>query len=279
MVVDRVVVKRRYRHRAWPTFSRPRWAWPTDWPSPRRPTAASAPCSRRNSPARSPASPSTRSSRGCSRSTIPMAPARPATASASPCISIRELVVPDERKSLRDGAIAPWAGSSSQYYHQTLESLAKHYKFRLDQPFGDLPEKARHAILWGSGKDEVSMRYEDGTRAYTTKKPFEGVIPNLDRRYEETDFAWMREDYRPVTSRAALRGLPRRPPQARGPGGQDQQARHLPGLGLFDLRGAGLVRSAFDARSQPQAARDRKPHPARRSTSGWASSTMSGSII
>src|SRR5579871_2876430 len=93
-----------------------------------------------------------------------------------------ELVVPDDRKTLREGAIAPWAGSSSQYYHQTLESLAKHYKFRLDVPWKDLPEKARSVILWGSGKDDVPMRYEDGARAYTTKKPFEGVIPNLDRR-------------------------------------------------------------------------------------------------
>ncbi len=105
-----------------------------------------------------------------------------------------ELVVPDDRKTLREGAIAPWAGSSSQYYLQTLESLAKHYKFRLDQAWKDLPEKARDVILWGSGKDEVPMRYEDGTRAYTTKKPFEGVIPNLDRRYEESDSAWVREE-------------------------------------------------------------------------------------
>jgi excinuclease ABC subunit A len=105
-----------------------------------------------------------------------------------------DLVVPDDRKTLREGAIAPWAGSSSQYYLQTLESLAKHYRFRLDTPFKDLPEKVKDAILWGSGKEDVPMRYEDGTRAYTTKKPFEGVIPNLDRRYSETDSAWVREE-------------------------------------------------------------------------------------
>ena len=105
-----------------------------------------------------------------------------------------ELVVPDDRKSLREGAIAPWAGSSSQYYHQTLESLAKHYKFRLDTPWRELSESARKAILWGSGKEDVPMRYEDGTKAYTAKKPFEGVIPNLDRRYEESDSAWVREE-------------------------------------------------------------------------------------
>ena len=105
-----------------------------------------------------------------------------------------ELVVPDERKSLREGAIAPWAGSSSQYYTQTLESLAKHYKFRIDTPWKDLHEATRKAILHGSGKEDVAMRYEDGTRAYTQKKPYEGVIPNLDRRYHESDSAWVREE-------------------------------------------------------------------------------------
>ncbi len=59
---------------------------------------------------------------------------------------------PDDRKSLREGAVAPWAGSSSQYYLQTLESLAKQYRFRLDQPFSDLPQKVKDAILWGLGQ-------------------------------------------------------------------------------------------------------------------------------
>jgi excinuclease ABC subunit A len=104
------------------------------------------------------------------------------------------LVVPDDRKSLRDGAIAPWAGSSSQYYLQTVESLARHYRFRLDQPFAELPERVRQAILYGSGDEIVPMRYEDGARAYTSERPFEGVIRNMERRFRETDSSWVRED-------------------------------------------------------------------------------------
>jgi excinuclease ABC subunit A len=96
--------------------------------------------------------------------------------------------------SLRDGAVAPWAGSSSQYYLQTLESLAKHYRFRLDTPFAQLPDRARQAILYGSGSDVVPMHYEDGTRTYATERPFEGVIPNMDRRFKETDSSWVREE-------------------------------------------------------------------------------------
>jgi excinuclease ABC subunit A len=105
-----------------------------------------------------------------------------------------DLVVPDDRLSLRNGAVAPWAGSSSQYYLQTLESLAKHYRFRLDQPFSELPAAARQAILYGSGTETVPMRYEDGSRAYTSERPFEGVIPNMERRFRETDSSWVRDD-------------------------------------------------------------------------------------
>jgi excinuclease ABC subunit A len=105
-----------------------------------------------------------------------------------------ELVVPDERLSLREGAIAPWANSSSQYYAQTLESLAKHYKFGMNTPFKDLPEKIRTAILFGSDGEPVVMQYDDGLRSYRTTKPFEGVIPNMERRFRETDSSWVREE-------------------------------------------------------------------------------------
>ena len=105
-----------------------------------------------------------------------------------------DLVVPNDALSLRAGAIAPWAGSSSHYYIQTLESLAKHYRFRLDQPFAELPERARQVLLYGSGDETVPMRYEDGTRSYTTDKPFEGVIPNMARRFKETDSSWVRDE-------------------------------------------------------------------------------------
>src|SRR5215472_9996937 len=105
-----------------------------------------------------------------------------------------ELVVPDESLSLKDGAIAPWANSSSQYYAQTLDSLARHYKVSTNEPWTDLPEKVRNAILFGSDGDEIAMRYDDGLRAYTTKRPFEGVLPNMERRWKETDSAWLKEE-------------------------------------------------------------------------------------
>ncbi len=103
------------------------------------------------------------------------------------------LVVPDPGKRLGE-AIAPWAKSSSPYYKQTLESLAKHFKVELSTPFCDLPNTVRDAILFGTGKKTVKMAYDDGLRTYETKKPFEGVVPNMERRWRETDSAWMRDE-------------------------------------------------------------------------------------
>ncbi|HEX2888868.1 excinuclease ABC subunit UvrA [Vineibacter terrae] len=103
-----------------------------------------------------------------------------------------DLVVPDDRLSMSEGAIAAW--SDSPYYAQTLESLAKHYKVKMTTPWRDLPAKAREGILNGSGSDAVTMRYDDGIRQYQTTKPFEGVIPNLARRWKETDSSWIREE-------------------------------------------------------------------------------------
>jgi excinuclease ABC subunit A len=105
------------------------------------------------------------------------------------------LVVPDETLVLRKGAIAPWSKSSSPYYLQTLEALARHYKFSLNEPWEDLPKKAREIILHGSGEDEIKFIYDDGLRRYETKKSFEGVIPNMERRYKETDSSWVREEF------------------------------------------------------------------------------------
>jgi len=105
-----------------------------------------------------------------------------------------EMVVPDDRLSLGEGAIAPWADSSGQYYLQTLESIAKHYKVKMSTPWKDLPKKVRDVILYGSNGESIAMRYDDGIRQYQTTKPFEGVIPNLDRRWKETDSSWVRED-------------------------------------------------------------------------------------
>jgi excinuclease ABC subunit A len=105
-----------------------------------------------------------------------------------------QLVAPDETRSLKDGAILPWTGASSPYYDQTLESLARHYKFKMTAPWGEIPEAMRNAILHGTGSEVVTLKYKDGLRAYEVKKPFEGVIPNLERRYRETDNPWVRED-------------------------------------------------------------------------------------
>jgi excinuclease ABC subunit A len=105
-----------------------------------------------------------------------------------------QLVVPSESATLRKGAIAPWSKSSSPYYLQTLEGLARHYKFSLNEPWEDLPKRVRDIILYGSGDDEVRFVYDDGLRRYETKKSFEGVIPNMQRRFKETDSSWIREE-------------------------------------------------------------------------------------
>ncbi len=105
-----------------------------------------------------------------------------------------DLIVPDPKLTLRKGAIAPWAKSTSPYYLQTLESLAKHYKFRLDTPFEALPKDIQEIIFYGSGDDPIRFSYNDGLRSYDVKKPFEGVINNLDRRYHETESEWARDD-------------------------------------------------------------------------------------
>jgi excinuclease ABC subunit A len=105
-----------------------------------------------------------------------------------------DLVVPDKDLTLRKGAIAPWAKSSSPYYVQTLTALGKFYKFTLDTKWKDLPKKTQTAILHGSGEDEIKFAYDDGMRSYETKKPFEGIVTNLERRFRETESEWAREE-------------------------------------------------------------------------------------
>ncbi len=104
------------------------------------------------------------------------------------------MVVPDENVTLREGAVAPWAKSTSPYYQQTLDGLAKHFKFSLTAKWKDVPAKVRQVILQGSGEEIVPIAYDDGMRSYTIKKPFEGVIPNLERRWRETESDWVREE-------------------------------------------------------------------------------------
>ena len=125
-----------------------------------------------------------------------------------------ELVVPDAGLSLRKGAIAPWSKTTSPYYTQTLDSVAKHFKFSVTVPWSELPKKAQNAILYGSGDEVVTFSYDDGLRSYKTKKAFEGVIPNLNRRWRETDSAWAREEiekFQDVTSCEACKGYRLKP--------------------------------------------------------------------
>ena len=104
------------------------------------------------------------------------------------------MVIPDERRSLAEGAVAPWTGAMSPYFDQTLQSLARHFKVTTRTPWAELPERVRDAILHGSGSTPVEMTYKDSVRSYSVNKPFEGVLRNLERRWKETDSAWVREE-------------------------------------------------------------------------------------
>ena len=105
-----------------------------------------------------------------------------------------QLVVPQDDVALKDGAIMPWTGASSPFYDQTLQSLAAHFKVKMTTAWQELPDRVRNAILLGTGDEVVTLHYKDGLRAYEVKKPFEGVIANLERRFRETDNPWVRED-------------------------------------------------------------------------------------
>lgn len=105
------------------------------------------------------------------------------------------LVVPDQSLSIAAGAIAPWAKSKSPYFTQTIEALAKHYGFDKRKAWKDLPEAVRKLFLNGSGSEEIPFRFDEGGRVYQVSRTFEGVLPNLERRYRETDSAWVREEF------------------------------------------------------------------------------------
>ena len=105
-----------------------------------------------------------------------------------------ELVVPNNKKTLAEGAIEPWSKSTTLYYAQTLSSLARHYKFSLDVSWKKLPKDIKDIILFGSHDDEIKFTYDDGYEKYSTKKTFEGVVNNLERRFLETESEWKREE-------------------------------------------------------------------------------------
>ncbi|MGF7161420.1 excinuclease ABC subunit A [Rhodoligotrophos appendicifer] len=107
-----------------------------------------------------------------------------------------DLVVPDPSLSLKEGAVLPWArtGNTSPYYVQTLQAIAKHFGVSMTVPWSELPETVRSVILHGSGKEEITFVYDDGLRSYKTRKSFEGVVTNIERRWRDTDSAWVREE-------------------------------------------------------------------------------------
>jgi excinuclease ABC subunit A len=105
-----------------------------------------------------------------------------------------ELVAPDPERSIRQGAIVPWSRRTQIFYHQALASLAAHYRFSLDVPFGKLPERVRRLVLFGSEGEPIRFLLEEGNRKYAYTKPFEGVVNNLERRFRETDSEDVREE-------------------------------------------------------------------------------------
>src|SRR3546814_19475501 len=121
-----------------------------------------------------------------------------------------ELVVTNKEETRAAGAVAPWANTSSPYYRQTLTSLARHLGIDMKTPFGELPEAAQQAILHGTGDESVTMEYDDGLRTYKTIRPFEGVLPTMQRRCREPASAWLRQ-----ATGTSLTGHPR--PNPGGP--------------------------------------------------------------
>jgi excinuclease ABC subunit A len=125
-----------------------------------------------------------------------------------------EMVVPDRTASLKSGALAPWAKSSSPYYGQTLTALARHFGFSMTKPWCELPEAVQAMLLHGSGSEAIRFSYDDGLRSYEVNKPFEGVITNLERRYRETESDWSREEigrFMSETPCAACKGFRLKP--------------------------------------------------------------------
>jgi excinuclease ABC subunit A len=125
-----------------------------------------------------------------------------------------DLVIPDKDKTLHKGAVAPWARGPSPLYTQTLQALSRHYDFSMDVAWAKLPDAARLVILYGSRSEKIKFTYDDNARKYEVSKTFEGVIPNLERRWRETDSAWVREEmgrYQSDTPCEACHGLRLKP--------------------------------------------------------------------
>jgi excinuclease UvrABC ATPase subunit len=188
-----------------------------------------------------------------------------------------DLVVPDDTVTLKRGAIAPWAKSTSPYYGQTLEAIAKHYGVTTTTKWKDLPEKVRNTILHGSGSESIRMAYDDGLRAYEVRKPFEGVVPNLERRFKETESDWAREEISRFMgeSPCVACGGKRLKPEAlavkiAGSDIADATALSVRDAGLWF---GDLPRSSPRSRTRSRAASSRRSASASPSWSMWASNT------
>jgi excinuclease ABC subunit A len=105
-----------------------------------------------------------------------------------------EFIIPNRELSLREGAVAPWANRNSVHYIEFIDALTRHYHVDIYTPFKDLPNQFRHDLLYGSGREEITFYFERNGRRHTYQKTFEGIIPNLERRYIETDSYQIREE-------------------------------------------------------------------------------------
>jgi len=105
-----------------------------------------------------------------------------------------DLVVPDAGLSLREGAVAPWAGRNSIYYHNMLDALSTHYNFDIHTPFNKLPEKIQKVLLYGSGTENIKFYHDRPDKRYFAHRPFEGAIKQLERRWRETTSTAVRND-------------------------------------------------------------------------------------
>jgi excinuclease ABC subunit A len=104
------------------------------------------------------------------------------------------LIVPNVELSLREGAVAPWANRNSVYFVEFLEALTRQYGVDIYTAYKDLPEKFKEVLLYGSGDNPITFYFERNQGRISYQKPFEGLIPNLERRYRETDSGWSREE-------------------------------------------------------------------------------------
>jgi excinuclease ABC subunit A len=160
-------------------------------------------------------------------------------------------VVPDRSRTLHGGAIAPWSKGPSPLYTQTLQALSRHYGFSMDAPWSDLPEAARKVVLHGSAGQKILFVYDDNARKYEVNKTFEGVLPNLERRWRETDSAWVREElgrFQSETPCEACEGY-RLKPEALA---VRIDARHIGEVSRLSIREAGAWFTGLEGRLTPK---------------------------